>query len=673
MNRSRATIMVLALSIGQASSGHPTMSSSSDTTESASRGPATPAPCRQQASAVPIMDDLLEELRAQGVATPRVLGFDHQGIPALCSTTHAPLELSQSVGGPLPAGTRAWATIPSVIRDDGVDTFTVEINVNGPVNGVTMTASSSFVTPPAPWPVVLVDDGTGADRLAGDFIFTAGGFRFNLDSPFTLPATYAQGTLTAYPDSAPGVNVFTAGIAAIEETDGTMTRFLKDPQVGFLDSTIRVVPTLTLAPDVVVSPHLINIMTSDYGTQRYLHVSAFPPLTTRIYQLLPDAFDFLTLFSTNKVERIPRTSSSNFITGIHGRVQQEYTGASSAPFDSSDVFGSAGRLLGINGLDTGTRGIGASNATHEMTHQWAAQLDSSFGLSAGSHYSPFSNAASLVGGFLWSDNGDGTYTLDCDEGQNGAHRAPPFDKYMMGLIPGSEVAPLHTYDNQTNPNTCGEISCFGGFCSLIDNPAISVTIADIQAVQGVRTPTPATAQKDFVIGFVAESHERLLTPTEMTFYDILARHYTRTLPAGNPDPDVGMGWVPITRFFGSGSTWSSTLPVSGGTAAGGVTGLLLTMMAGGEIELSWDPSCNGSDGDFEIYEGPLGDFQGHKSRFCSTGGATSGSFVPSIEDSFYLIVPRSVDREGSYGLDSDGNERSAGDQVCLLQSVATCS
>lgn len=49
-----------------------------------------------------------------------------------------------------------------------------------------------------------------------------------------------------------------------------------------------------------------------------------------------------------------------------------------------------------------------------------------------------------------------------------------------------------------------------------------VTIDDMIAAHGPRVPGPDSAQRDFRIGLVAESHNRPLTPTEMTFYEILA-------------------------------------------------------------------------------------------------------------------------------------------------------
>ena len=66
-----------------------------------------------------------------------------------------------------------------------------------------------------------------------------------------------------------------------------------------------------------------------------------------------------------------------------------------------------------------------------------------------------------------------------------------------------------------------------------------------------------------MLAFVAESHDRLLDPTEMTFYEILADHYTRTVPAGDPDPYMGFDWPPVTRFFDEGTTWRSGIPCNG--------------------------------------------------------------------------------------------------------------
>jgi hypothetical protein len=212
------------------------------------------------------------------------------------------------------------------------------------------------------------------------------------------------------------------------------------------------------------------------------------------------------------------------------------------------LWGSAGRLLGINIVDSYERGIAGYNVTHEILHQWASYTATP--LSDGSHYVPRSSVASLLGGYLWTTNANGTFTLICEEGREGATHAAPLDKYMMGLIAGSSVPPLRVYSsNAPSPY---------GLCNQpVPSIVSTVSMANIQALHGVRTPGPATAKRDFSIGFVVESHERLLNPVEMTFYEILAEHYTKSIPSGHADPYVGGTWPSITRYFGEGTSWRS--------------------------------------------------------------------------------------------------------------------
>ena len=62
----------------------------------------------------------------------------------------------------MPAGTRGWECIPGVIRDDGVETFRVEVTVSSAVNGVTLDAISVFLSPPETPPVTLRSPGGAA-------------------------------------------------------------------------------------------------------------------------------------------------------------------------------------------------------------------------------------------------------------------------------------------------------------------------------------------------------------------------------------------------------------------------------------------------------------------------------------------------------------------------------
>jgi Zn-dependent metalloprotease len=102
-----------------------------------------------------------------------------------------------------------------------------------------------------------------------------------------------------------------------------------------------------------------------------------------------------------------------------------------------------------------------------------------------------------------------------------------------------------------------------------------------------------------------------------------------------------------------------------------VPGPALTLAkAGSDLVLAWGDSCTVGDEDYAVYEGTLGSFASHAPRQCSTLGATSTTLAPSAGSHYYLVVPRSADREGSYGTDSSGNPRPPAASPCLPQALA---
>jgi hypothetical protein len=118
--------------------------------------------------------------------------------------------------------------------------------------------------------------------------------------------------------------------------------------------------------------------------------------------------------------------------------------------------------------------------------------------------------------------------------------------------------------------------------------------------------------------------------------------------------------------------FSLTIPAGAVPDGGSTPGVPLTVEGGGGgLLLSWGAACGTAD-DYEIYEGTIGNFYSHVSIQCSTGGATSATIIPAAGDTYYLVVPRNAQREGSYGLDSSGIERPIGDDNCLSQQIASC-
>jgi len=122
-------------------------------------------------------------------------------------------------------------------------------------------------------------------------------------------------------------------------------------------------------------------------------------------------------------------------------------------------------------------------------------------------------------------------------------------------------------------------------------------------------------------------------------------------------------------------TYTAPVASAGRVPDGGpVPGVPLTVdhAAGGQIMLAWGASCRAGDTDYAIYEGTAGVYYSHTMKLCTTGGALTATIDPAPADSYYLVVPRSSGREGSYGMSSAGSERPPGAPACVSQSIAAC-
>jgi hypothetical protein len=485
---------------------------------------------------------------ATGSRAERHLGADERGIPMVCGTEAGSEARSwvAAAESSLPPFTRVWECIPCVIRNNGLDTFRLEVSTGGAVDSVVLPVPVTLLSASGQGRILLRDDGLGEDRVGGDQVYTSERLRSN-------PAWPMAPFLFHDTNSPAGLAWLDAGDVEIQELDGTTNRFLVPPALGLLNASLPLVQPVILSSNVLASDHLINVRTAERHTQMRLRVywSDLGSLTREIYRVLPDAWDFFVLFSTDRLEMLPRTVSGNYYAGMHFKVQVNYTGTGQGLLNNCAAYGSSNRLLSVNLLDTAGRGGYSANVTHELLHQWAAYLNSSLGLTDGTrHYHMRSSVGSLLGGHLWRSNDLGGFTLICEEGRNGATHAAPLDKYLMGLIEGSAVPTLRKYPESWMPPL------------LLCNTNLTVfertvTMANIQALHGVRAPGPAGAQRRFALAFVTETHQRHFNPVEMTFYEILAAHYTRPVPPAQPAPYIGQNWASMDRFFGEGTTWTS--------------------------------------------------------------------------------------------------------------------
>ena len=103
------------------------------------------------------------------------------------------------------------------------------------------------------------------------------------------------------------------------------------------------------------------------------------------------------------------------------------------------------------------------------------------------------------------------------------------------------------------------------------------------------------------------------------------------------------------------------------------TPLTLGRGSGSHLTLAWGAaSCSSPDTNYEIYQGTIGTFTTHSSLTCSTDGQTQATITPGQGDHYYLVVPRNSTVEGSYGLNSSGQERQQSTEACLPRLIADC-
>ncbi len=138
-----------------------------------------------------------------------------------------------------------------------------------------------------------------------------------------------------------------------------------------------------------------------------------------------------------------------------------------------------------------------------------------------------------------------------------------------------------------------------------------------------------------------------------------------------PVPGGQTLYLMVSAYFGDGG--SLVLHIYFNPNSGDVSGLRVGKAAGGDLTLAWNPSCQGSDTDYEVYRGVIGSWTSHTPSICSTGGATTTTVTPPASaQSYYLVVARNATYEGSYGRDRAGVERPPSVAPCLTRALGGC-
>jgi hypothetical protein len=176
-------------------------------------------------------------------------------------------------------------------------------------------------------------------------------------------------------------------------------------------------------------------------------------LARKVYERLPDRFQFLTVFTTQPVDGPSPVWSTT--------VQNSDRGIGMPTFDHSALFGSTTleHLVVMNDLafyadDPEKSPLLPSYAyapstlavlAHEAGHRWLAYaggIDPGFAGGDGHWSYVLDSGASFLGGNALQQNEDGTFTSTAAMAAYG-----PLDRYLMGFAGATEVAPFFVVDD----------------------------------------------------------------------------------------------------------------------------------------------------------------------------------------------------------------------------------
>jgi hypothetical protein len=346
----------------------------------------------------------------------------------------------------------------------------------------------------------MYDDGSHGDAVARDGVFTRS-LTLDVADP-TLLRLY-DGLIDSLPitieaSDARGV------IAPSNSIDARVDLALVSPTLRGQPAPRRIDATTQLTDT------LVNLVDPTFDG------STVPALVRRLYGIFPgDPFDFVVVFATRTSgDGIPRSLGvSNDVGGINLKL-----------FDSSADYGSAGRLQQVVFQNGKTLGV---EVNHEIGHRWAAYLNKpalNLSLPTGFHWGASDHVGQMGNGPYLQPDGSG---FRVGNGGGADHFVSnPFsalELYLMGLAPPSEVP---DYRFVTDPAVDVQ---FGAW--LPASSTQRVTIDDIVATYGARTPAANVSQSAFSAAFVVVS-DRFLNEAETALSSYVASYMGGTSEGG---------------------------------------------------------------------------------------------------------------------------------------------
>ena len=436
-------------------------------------------------------------------------------------------------GAPLQAGDPGAAGVTYRV------TFTPSSKVAAPGAA---TAKAAPTVPPVVWVVRAGGMGRGGNRGGAPTSYAASG-------PGVSPAVKVEGNTISFQGILPAelAKAGTITVAADVSTRPAASPAAQGAQPA--QGGQRITPTTVdeIAPQAVKLAGLRNpevdlssVTAKDdplpivYESFHYVSkTTMMRDLPCTVIQGLGDNFDFLVYYSDFRIDDPEAGSSSNgprggdtgpySVQGLRdrngnpqaycsdGRFQWEFIQPINSGANQMQERSPEGVMAQRAGGPMTGYDFAMSQIAHELGHRWSAFVRAKVGdelIELGpTHWQrglqapvafPYKRTveASLMGGGFWQDNFDGTFTQLDDDYYVPATGWSYLELYLMGLATPAEVPDFYLLRN---------LAAAGRDANghpIFKADRTKITVNDVIAAEGLRTPTPDKSQRKFNTGIV---------------------------------------------------------------------------------------------------------------------------------------------------------------------------
>jgi hypothetical protein len=453
--------------------------------------------------------------------------------------------------------------VPAVVANDGRDSVRFELKLmGGAVESASVRLSPAFnrdLWAPDELAIdgealgdgvlELFDDGTHGDVIAGDQVFTRDGITTEMAIRGEFDRFNGQRCRVLFDE----LSMMTSAgetTVPIGTTDGVMPRIV--PDFGFW---LMVVDAATVPePEVIEgvgqrASHALNVVDAELAVslaavlmrdldnpepleERRAVAHSFSAAALAPFE---DDADFIYAFTSEPVY--------SALAGSYFGLANDASGIGLPVQSSASTSGSAGRLRGVVSFSMAID----VPLNHETMHSWGVHLEPVIG-TPDSHWGT-AGTYGVLGGFdpaTLVDHGAGTFTVGHFYESGNDWSTTPFstiELYLMGVVPAAEVTPIPVLsDIEVISNDIDGV--------MLTATRTTVTIDDIVAAHGARSPDASAARKDFASLFVIFS-ERELSPAELALVNHIASEYEQ------PTATYGLSFEEAT---GGRATMTTALP-----------------------------------------------------------------------------------------------------------------